>query len=218
MKKAKRKAVLKQEGNWKKSKKDVKTTEFTYDVISKSKEEEKSETISEEPQGEEYNYIIKEFKDNLDLSKEQSLKLFFERILGIMQQQAQEKKDYRDEEEKINELKKIAETEAACVKIFKMLTKKKMPKEILKMLLLIKTKLLVQNYHEADQTYFTLTIGNSTWPTGSHAILDSDEKRSILQAIKRMMTFWTTKMFPLFITAEQKEEIKERKKVDQVYL
>jgi len=98
-----------------------------------------------------------------------------------------------------------------------LLEKKKIPKEILKSLVLVKTKLLTKEYSEAEQAYFTLTIGNATWGR-ANSILENDAKRVILQAIKRIMTFWMTKMLPKFVTVEQKEDVKERNQSNQSVL
>ena len=77
---------------------------------------------------------------------------------------------------------------------------------------MIKRKLVAQDYNEAEQTYFTLTIGNTTWATkGNHVFIviiaeaiDTD-KIEVLQAIKRLMTFWTSKLFPIFLSSEEQE-------------
>jgi len=202
LKKAKRKAVLKQEGKFKKSKKDSKIpVEFTYDTSmgSSPEKEVNSDKILADPKYEEFLNFLEKSREISDLTKEQELKQFFEKILSFMKREDEGTTISTPLEEEIKLMKtRIIETETACVKIFKLLDKKKMPKDIMKSLLLIKTKLSTHEYHEAEQTYFALTIGNSTWGVASQSSIDSDEKRQILQAVKRMMTFWIEKMFPLF--------------------
>ncbi len=49
----------------------------------------------------------------------------------------------------------------------------------------------------------------------SVGVLDEDEKREVMQAIKRLMTFWQTRIGQKYYTVEQMEDLKNREKVLQ---
>jgi len=142
-----------------------------------------------------YRDMILEFRKPSMLSRENEVKEFFKTILALMKEECQ---NYFGEED----TNKFHQTELSCGKLFLLLDKKDVSKEILRDLCTIKRKLVMQEYDEAQGVYFALTIGNAPWPTmlGSKSILEDEEKRKTLQAIKRLMTFFQQRIAPKPIT------------------
>jgi len=138
-----------------------------------------------------YKDLVLKFRNATEQSREQEVKDFFKTILDIMKKEAI---TYFGDED----VNKYHQTELSCGKLFQMLDKKDVSKEILRNLSTIKRKLVMQEYDEAQGVYFSLTIGNAPWPTmlGSKNILEDEEKRKTLQAIKRLMTFFQQRMAP----------------------
>lgn len=76
----------------------------------------------------------------------------------------------------------------------------------------------MQDINDADQAFFRLTIDNtSAWPWAKNetGVLDDDEKREVQQAVKRLMTFWQTRIGQKYYTVEQIEELKRREQVKE---
>jgi len=144
-----------------------------------------------------FKNLVLSFRKATEQSREQEVKDFFKTILDIMKKEAN---TYFGDED----ASKFHQTELSCGKLFQMLDKKDVSKEILRNLSTIKRKLVMQEYDEAQGVYFSLTIGNAPWPTmlGSKNILEDEEKRKTLQAIKRLMTFFQQRMAPKPIPEE----------------
>jgi hypothetical protein len=228
LKKKRRKKELKEtQGDTKKRKKEKKdVVEFVYDpdaalpkdeevhvastekkspqVQSPSPSSPLSEPSSSAPQSVltkddpayKFKDLVLKFRKPTLLDREEELKEFFKTILSIMKK---EEKYFEDDQ-----MRKMQQTELQIGKLFQMLEKKHVSKEVLRALSVIKRKLVMQEYNEALGEYFSLTIGKAPWPTalGSKNVLEDEEKRKTLQAIKRLMTFFQEKMAPKFIPDE----------------
>lgn len=80
---------------------------------------------------------------------------------------------------------------------------KQLPKSVKQALLRIKRCLLRRQYVQATSAYYDLTVGRALWPTAPSvpSVLDDDDKRNMLHAVKSMMSFWEKRVLPDATTA-----------------
>jgi len=199
----------------KKRKKKQKAVEFTFNLPESTVQtlptSPKEENIVPvvlptyvDPRSQEYTEMMMKFRQVSSLEKEDELKEFFVIILGCLRQDSNPTD--------LDEQRRLIHTENGCDRLFEMLDRRLFPKSIIKSFLLIKRKLVTQEYNDAEKNYFDLTIGTTNWPTSKTDIddLENDEKREVLQSVKRLMTFWKNRMAPKFYTLEQVEELQQR--------
>jgi len=159
------------------------------------------EEKTQNPQFGKYTATILKLMEPTVLEEDIEVKMFLKTVLEIMKKEA----NYEEDEDAIS---KVQQTEKQCGKFFSLLEKKNLPKEMAQKILEIKTKLVLQEYNEANAVYLELAIGKTAWPSNApdSNIIANEEIGSILPAIKRLMTFWEQVIAPKFVTLEQKEE------------
>jgi len=141
-----------------------------------------------------YRDFVLRFRQYTPAKKEDEISGFFGAVLDIMRQELQEKDEAT---------KQMQQTEVCCAKLFSLLQERALPKQVVRGLSNVKQHLVAQQFDEANQIYFSLTIGNAPWPSSDSTSLDT-EKLPILQAVKRLMTFFEEKIAPPFFSVDRK--------------
>jgi len=154
-----------------------------------------------------YMQLVRKFREVSELEKEEEIKDFFGTILEANRDDI----DINGPEE----YKRLTTTENGCKKFFELLDANLLPRDIIKYLLLIKRKLVTQEWNDADQAYFSLSTSGFRWPWPKNTItnlMDEEDQREVLQAIKRLMTFWQMRIGQKFYSVEQLQTLHAKRK------